>query len=464
MGDYFYENEKENFTTDFSFLTVGEAFPPSEIMKRNLVYNFNKKLFSGEYAKGKKLKALINGRYENLNYNTLSLNYFKLIVNKLESLIFSGEMLINTGDTVRDAEVKKLVDKVSWNDSIRRAIKQCQIYGDCIIKTYRNGVSIVIPPFGFKVIDVTDRTKVIGVVLYEYLYEEEGKISHIRFLIGLEGYEFERVFEYNGSNLGQPVRIKYKDRWIPKEGRYYKTDIDCNTINYISVNSDVNMVYGESSFESIKDIIFEIEKRISTEGYILDGHSKPILIANMSNFRTDEKTGEYYLSMVDDKYMIDRSDDGSSPHYLTWDGKLDSSREHRLDLMSHFYELSEMGRTFLSGEYSGNISEESLNNIIKSAIDRGTRDCNDIKEGVKKSLYVLCKLNNIELNYEDINIAFNIGRADDEKTLAEICKIYSEIGMFSRATLLNKFYGYSEDEANAEESRIKQELEMKGGE
>lgn len=81
-----------------------------------------------------------------------------------------------------------------------------------------------------------------------------------------------------------------------------------------------------------------------------------MLVVGMSSLKTDETTGDYYLSVINGKYMVSRGgSDDVTPHYIEWDGKLDASRNVRDDLMSSFYELSEMGKTFLSGEYTGNI-------------------------------------------------------------------------------------------------------------
>ena len=74
------------------------------------------------------------------------------------------------------------------------------------------------------------------------------------------------------------------------------------------------------------------------------------------------------------------------------------------------YELSEMGKTFLSGEYRGNISEETLNNTIKSAIDKGNRLLTELYSAFRDSLYCLCRLNGIDIKKSDINIQFNVGR------------------------------------------------------
>jgi hypothetical protein len=461
---------KGNYDTDFSNINEGCVFPSAEVRKRNKAYIFNKKLFTGEYAQNKQLVAMVNEEYTQINYKVLPLNYFELIVNKLDSLLFGNELTITTGDVERDKIVTKLIERVSWTKSIRQAVKFAEIYGDCPIKTGRYGVSVFAPTFAYKVVDISDKSKVKGYVLRELLYDKKYEAggftsytpTHIRILISCCGYDYERVFEYKGNNkygtLGKPVRYRYKDRWIPRKGRYYWTEIeDCETVQWLGVNTEKDGVYGSSAFDSIKELVFAIENRLSTENWVIDSHGKPLLLVGMSSLKTDEQTGEYYLSVINGKYMVDKGGSENKPEYLTWDGKLTESKQVRDDLMDTFYELSEMGKTFLSGEYQGNISEESLNNIIKSAIDRGNREVNDLWYEIRKSLYVLCRLNNINVKLEDINITFNVGRADDTKVVAEICEKLHGLGLFSKQTLLNKYFGYTEDDAMAEFERIKSE-------
>ena len=473
MEDLVVNRIRGSYDTDFSNLNEGCVFPSGEVRARNKAYEFNRKLFTGEYAQNKNLVALVNEEYTQINYKVLPLNYFELIVNKLDSLLFGNEITVTTGDIERDKLVHRLIERTGWVKSIRQAVKFTEIYGDCPIKTYQHGVSVFSPKFGYKVLDISDKNNVKGYVLHELLYDKivnnnvvNYKPTHIRLLISCKGFEYERVYEYSGTNksgrLGKPVRYKYKDRWIPKKGRYYYTNInDVETVQWLSVNTEKDGVYGSSAFDNVRDLIFAIENRLSTENWVIDAHGKPLLLVGMSSLKTDEKTGEYYLSVINGKYMVDRGGSENKPEYLTWDGKLDASKQVRDDLMDTFYELSEMGKTFLSGEYSGNISEESLNNIIKSAIDRGNREVNDIWYSIRDSLYVLCRLNNIDIHIEDINITFNVGRADDVKIIADICEKLNNIGLFSKQTLLNKYFGYTADDAIAEFDRIKLE---QGGE
>ena len=113
-----------------------------------------------------------------------------------------------------------------------------------------------------------------------------------------------------------------------------------------------------------------------------------------------------------------------------------------------------MGKTFLSGEYSGNISEESLNNIIKSAIDKGNRLINEMYAGFVDSLYCLCKLNGIDLKREDITIVFNVGRTDDDKAVADVCTTLVQNKILSKATVREKYYGYNKEQSDNEDLQI----------
>lgn len=461
---------KGQYDTDISNIKTGSMFPSPEVRGRNIIYKNNMRLYTGEYAKNKKLIARINGNEKAINYKILPLNYFRLIVNKIESLLFSNEIIIRTGDIERDHIVNKLIEQTSWLNSIREGVKMCEIYGDCILKTYRYGVSVAAPNLGYKVINKQNKKETDLYVLREILYNDTDrsydgnqliKATHIRILISGPGFDYERVYEYQGDQnvgiIGRPVRYKYNNRWIPRSGRYYWTGIQNHTVQWLSVNTEADGVYGEASFSNIKEVVFALEKRISMDNFILDAHGFPILIVGQSMVKTDEETGEYYISFVNNQFMIDKTGGETKPQYLTWDGHLDNSEQIKDTLRSYFYELSELGRTFLSGEYKGNLSETAIQNIIQSAIDRGNREINSLYKQIRASLYVLCRLNDIDIEEGDINIEFNIGRADDIQVLSTVSETLKSAGLFSKQTILQKFWGYSSEDASAEMEQIKKE-------
>lgn len=468
--DRIYERRltRGNYDTSFN-LTTGAQFPSNEVLDRNKVYRFNKKLYSGEYAYNKKIVVNIDDVEVELDYKCMALNRFKLVVDKEYGLIVGNDATIQTGDVHTDKLVISLVERTAWLRDIYKAIRICCINGSAIIKTGRNGISVLSPLFGYKVVCEHDKNKVKGYVLHELIYDEHCTNNtytsytprYIRIIISSLGYEYERVYEYKGSNkvgtLGRPVKYTYNGREIPPEGRYYYTNVeDCETVQWLDINTEKDGLYGASVFDDLKDLVFAIENRMSVDNYILDQHGKPILMLGMQYFSSNEKTGSYSPAIINGKYLRVMGQDGK-PEYLTWDGKLSESRELRADMDEYFYELSEMNKAFLIGDYKGNVSEESLNNMIKSAIDKANRDLGDMWYEIRKSLYMLCKLNNIDVNIEDININFNIGRVDDTREISEICKTLNEIGLFSKRTLLGKFFGYSEDDALAEFERIQLE-------
>ena len=442
--------------TDLSFIKVGKQLPPANILKRNRAYNFNMKLFTGDYAKDKYLMIYSGGKWLRTEYKILPLHYFSLLINKLDSLIFNKEVTVTCGDAKKDEEIKNLLDRTDALKQIRKAFRKCEIFGDVVLKVGKNGINVINPNHCLKVVDEHDIEKVKYSVIYELLYEtnNETKIpKYVKINIYGDDICFEQVFEYSGSylygTLGKPVRYRYKDRWIPRAGRSYKNPLGLSPVQWFDVNNDEKVVYGESAFKTIKDIVFLLEERISTENYVISDNSHPYLAVSSSALRNDETTGKSYLAAIDGN-IIKMRDGEQVPQYINFDGKLDNSRNIREDLESYFYEISEMSKAFLSGEYSGQISEESLNQIIKSAIDRGNRELNNIWEEARNAIYLLCKMNGINISLSDLNIIFNIGRADDNMKNAEISEKLINTGLMSRETVLQKFWSYGQDDATEE--------------
>ena len=465
--DLYRTNTRGAYDTDFSILNAGH-FPSSEVKARNNVYSFRYKQFNGSYGNNKKLIAMVDGNEVEIPYNVISLNYFALLTNKMCDCVFNNEVIIKTGDINRDKEVNALVERLNWINSVRKAFKLATIYGDSVIKTYVGGASVFSPINCFKVVDIHDVNKVLGYVSNEKLLTNVGGvryITHIRFEINIKGKVFEQVKEYHGDykygTVGKAVEYEYRGRTIPADGAWYDTGVDdCELIQWCSINQEADGVYGESLYQNIQDIIFAMEQRLSSENHVLHNLEEPFLIVGMSMVKQDQRTGEYVLKKVNDKYMISDGTKNEKPEFITPDYKLENS-EKMLDILgNYFYELSEMGRTFLTGEYSGQVSEESLNNMIKQALDKANRVLSDMYYSFRDSLYVLCRLNKIEINKEDITINFNIGRTDDDEKVANIANMLVTNGLLSKATIREKYYGYNKEQSIEEEIQIEKEKSL----
>lgn len=451
------------YDTDFSFLNYNSSFPSKEVQGRNAVYRFRHKQYTGEYARNKNLIARINGIESEIPYKVISINYFKLLTNKMTDLVFNNDISVKTGDIVRDKKVNALIDKTGYVDSIRKAFKLCTEYGDACIKTSIKGVSAFSPLNAFKVVDESDITHTKAVVLYEPLYEKVSGVKslrYIRFEIHFKGKIYECVKDYigvyTGGTIGAGVNIKYKGRQIPKEGVWYDTNIDdCGLVQWLTINEEADGVYGESVYQDIQDIVFAIEQRVSVNQHLLDNSMTPFIIvgADMVDTEVDGMGNERrVLKLVNGNFMVSSGDTQVKSVELNYN--LENSENMLSILQSFLYELSEMGKTYLSGEYSGNISEETLNNTIKSAIDKGNRIITDMYTSFRDSLYTLCKLNGISISREEITINFNVGRTDDDAKVSEICKTLIDSKVLSKATVREKYYGYNKEQSDNEDRQI----------
>lgn len=461
--DLYRQISKGNYDTDLSFIRSGNrAFPSREVRDRNTVYRFRGKEFDGSYAKNKRLIAMIDGVESEIEYRTLSTNYFKLLSNKMTDLVFNNDISVKTGDIKRDKDVNALIEKVNWVSEIRKAFKKSTIYGDACIKTYVGGVSAFNPTNCIKIVDVHNISRVIAYCLYEYLYQETDGvkyITHIRFEIHFKGKVYEQVNMFSGSyvygSIGKKVDYKYKDRIIPKEGIWYDTGVDdCEMIQWLNINQEADGVYGDSLYSDIQDLVFALEQRLSSEYYSLNNLQNPFLIIGAHALQTDQRTGERSLKLINNKILIQQENNGVEPKFVAPEYKLDASEELVSTIRDLIYEMSEISKSYLSGQYSGNPSEESINNLIKSAIDKASRLETEVYTVFRDSLYVLCRLNGIEIKKEDITINFNIGRADDGLNIMNICEKAVTNKILSKATVREKYFGYNKEQSDEEDRQI----------
>lgn len=446
--------------TNFNMIADGQLFPTLDMCNRNARYRLNENRFNGSYANNKYLIVMDNaGNKKKIMWQQLKLNKFKLYTNKMDSLIFNREPTIKTGNSSKDKLINNLVERTGWVRGIRQAVRNMEIYGDAPIKTYSGGCSAFSPVNCFKVVDEFNKDNVIAYVLVEYIKDSDNNIKHIRFETHLKGYVYERVYKYTGSTLGKSVRYKYDNRWINADGNTYSTGVNEFMIQWLACDVSEDTVYGQSPYEDFACLVHEAERRQTLNIKILDAHSEPMLAVGAGILRENEITGKVEAFDVLGN-IVEVPNGMSNPEYITWDGKLDSS-EKMLDLLfSEIYEVTELGKTFMTGEYTGNISDDSLNDLVKSASDRANRHVWDIYYEVRKSLYVLCKLNDIDVTLEELNVTFRVGQSDGIKTIADVFNSRVEKGTVSVFTGLQEYYEYSEERATEEVNRIRVE---KGG-
>lgn len=446
-----------NIETSFDVISSNSKFPSNPILLRNARYRVSENRFNGTYNKNVRVKVLDkDGTPHIVNWNMLTLNYYKNYTNKMDGLIFQNDPIIRTGNDDMNTRVNKLIEKTKWLKGIREAIRYLEIFGDVYIKTYKNGISAIKPYNCFTVVDSNDVNNILGHVLIDYILDDKNVISKVRFETHMEnGYIYERVYKYNGVALGNPVKYTNKyGRTISENGSVTNNKIECSMIQHIKIDSS-NGVYGCSPYDDFSSIITELERRQTLGIKVLDAHTEPTVAVATGTLKENEVTGKVENDVIGN--IVEVPFGSMLPTYIEWNGKLDENNKMIDLLFSELYQISELGKTFMTGEYTGNISEESLNLLVKSAVDKANRHVFDIWYDVKESLYVLCKLNGINVDKEDINIAFNVGQSESNKIVSDIINSRVTSGTLSLESCLIKYEGLSKEQATLEIDKIKKE-------
>lgn len=474
ITNQFRERSKGEYYNDFSFLKEGSTFPNREMLDRNAIYRARFKQLTGEDIRGLNYIYTIAGEEFEIPIQPIGENFFKLTTNKILDLIFNNEWTYRTGNLKTDKQLNKLIERTGAKANLRICIGNCTTYGDTGIKVHKNGISEILPVYTFKVVDSTDYNKILGYGLYDVIKEVEPltgaeQITHIRFEIHKEGWIFDIVYKCQSSypyvKLGQSVDYLFKygdtERVIPKGGKWYKTNIeDCTLLSIASINKNCDGAYGESLYVDIQDNVYGLQQRVTIANSVLNNLTQPLLIVGSSMTEIDQETGGYKLKTTNGKYLVfNDMQSATPPQSFQQDYKLDNS-EKMVDMFLDFiYLMSEMGKPFMCGEYGGgNLSTESINNLIKPAIDKANRVLTEVYYQIRDAIYCLARLNNININKDDITILFNIGRTDDDTKIADlVSKLIPNKQLVSAKYVLEKYFGLDEDQANQMFKQIEEE-------
>ena len=451
------------YDTDFRNLDTPNAeFPSINTSHRNIKYNFYNSLYSGDYGKDKKLVIMTdNGKKQReLPYKQISTNYFKLMINKIESIVFSNDYVISTGNKENDRIIRDLFERTCVYDAIRQGIKNICAYGDNVYRVNRHGINALLPINAYKVVDKHDKNRVKAYVLYEYLYDDTTfsteTVVAIRVEIHSAGRIYERVYRSSGSTLIEPIEYEYRGRTIKEDGNVYYTGVDISTVTWASINNDADGIYGESLFEDIKDLVFAYEQLLTTSVYVARSDANPLLVTGMSFIQTNEETGEYTLKIVDGDVILASGDD-AKPEYLKKSDSISNISKINDEILGQIYAMSEMSKVLLSGEFGSNLSYDTLDLALKSIIDKCERIINSAWTSIRDALYVLCRLNGVDINREDLNIKFNVGRAVSAQDRYKQFNEATKDGAVSKRTARIEILGMSDDEADNEADIIKKE-------
>ena len=218
----------------------------------------------------------------------------------------------------------------------------------------------------------------------------------------------------------------------------------------------IMQLLGDKANDDIKDLVFAYEQLLTTSVYVARSDANPLLVSGMSFIQTDEETGEYKLKLVDGNVLLATGDD-ATPNYLKKSDCIENIQEIQGEILEQIYALSEMSKILVSGEFGSNLSYDTLDLALKSICDKCERIKNSSWSGIRDALYVLCRLNGLNIERESLNIKFNIGRAVTKQEMYKLFNDATKDGAVSKRTARIEILGMSDDEADNEADIIKKE-------
>ena len=477
--DEYRRSTRGKYYTDFSFLNGNCPFPNLDSLHRDRMSKVRLMQYSGDYQDLISLIFRVGDTEHSIPLAPIRIPIYKLATNKTVDLIFQTPPIIRTGDSSKDKELNKIIERYGVLKAFKDACAYSHIFGYCGLRVNKFGVNAVLPIYIDKIVSPHDNTLDRGVFISEPLKDRTGKLRWLRVEVHINGWIFEKVFEceyaFPGYKLGRSIEYRYNNRFsrvIPAGGKWYKTGVEDDTLLHMCTYNDIeDKVYGQSDYTAYEDEVIVNEQRLTVVNSILNGLKDPYLLIGASmTVPVKDKKNEVELKTVRDEtgskkfIVVNDKSEGSTfiPQTLQHEYKLDNNMQ-MLDYVEHLlYMTTEMSKPFLLGEFNGSaISTESLKSLIKPAMDKAGRLEDSLYYAMRNCIYDLGRLNGIDLIKDDITIKFNIGTTLDFKSAVDVLqKATTGKQVLSDEYLLEALFDIDADQAQVMREQLNRENVM----
>lgn len=434
--------------TDLNWIAPGKPFPPRDEEKRIKKYKDDKYMFIGEYKEvfGQYFAdRAISLRMRDINVETI-INYPQLLTKKTADFVCGEPPLIDIGDYTDILQDE--LDYMNFAHTLYESIMDVSRFGNAVIKTLDDRVSIVPPEYWYPIVDPFDRKKinqqVIAFVADRTIYVE----------IHDSGRYEKRLYEAKKMR-GDNQSLEFGD--MLGEPEVFNTNIDENAVQVLSNVTSSDSLYGVSDYNIIKDTLKQLLWRIFCVERILDKHSAPSMVGPGTMLEQDQITG---LPLIKPGNFFKRdSSDTPMPQYLTWDGNLQAVQWEIEWLTNQMYTLSEMGAAFLEGAGKGEVnSGRALRLRMTSPLIKAQRLVGINDQTVKRIVRNLALSRGINIEIKDISTTWRDGIPNDQ---IEDCDLYERATggkpFMSQFTAVKRFNNLDDEAANEELAAIEGE-------
>ena len=446
-----------------SILQKGFIWPPEAEKTRLTLYRQNEYLFDGDHTKV--YTGLLRLFHEDAAEHQkiiLILNWPRRLSLLWPDLLIGEKPEVKVSDSNQKAIDQLLIDSSVWSEAYKALIDMSR-FGVGPMKVYKDDkglphVQAFAPSRWFPIQDGSGQIieHLLGWTTQEY-------IDHV-----LQTYLHVEI-----HRPGEVETRKYaiKDSKISSEA--YDIEIDPAEIDDFLVVPFQNLVttssiFGLDDYTPLDTILKRMETRLTRIGRVLDAHAEPLMGIPEDAITKNPDTSQ--LSYDTSLKVIPMAEGQEKPFYVEWGGQMDASFKELDFLMNQLYAISEtcpqaFGQS-LSGSMGGSGSAESGTSLrlrMMAPLKRVERLRLNIDPALKKLIWLLATLKGIAIIPQEISINWRDGLPNDDYQQSQIEMNDVTSGISSKKAAAMRRYGWTAEQADADQEQIRDELSLQGG-
>lgn len=400
--------------TSIDAISENKPFPPYVSRDRIDSYDLNLSRFKGTYNKDKIIRIKnLNGGVD--SFPLITENFFKLMTLKLQGLLLNEKplLLIKDNDELTLILNKVVNDSGFWKALLSVYRNFSSLGSGVLYLSYKNNkpkVNSVNPKYVYKVVNPQNIDEVVCFILVQPIYTVDytapysEKIEQLRVMYHYKGYYIEKWYEYdNCGQIGQKLKQKK-----------YKTGLTDFAVFCMDNATPIDSVWGCSDYDNIGDIVNLYEQTLTIVGAVLIKNINPILQVPYGTLTQNEQTGKLEAPTNGD--VIEAEKDAADTKFITYDMQISDIMEYVQTLLNELGIQSEMSKTFLTGEFTSNLSGAAIKNLLKAPLDKISRSIDEMDYVLKALMVQMLGLVNVVVEPNDIGIIWQDGIASTDET------------------------------------------------
>jgi hypothetical protein len=400
--------------TSIEAISEGMPYPPYAARERMARYALNLQRYKGDYNENKYIKIKnLNGGID--NFPIITENYFRLMTNKSQGLLFNEKPFISVKDSPSDTDLlKRLVDKSGFWKAFLAGYRNFSSLGSCVLYlSVKDGlpkVNALNPSCMYKIVDAQNIDTITCYVLVQPIFKvdyksaEYTKIEKLRVLYHYKGYYIEKLFRYNDN--GQIMDCESEKR--------VDTGLTDFAVFSFENSRPTDEVYGYSDYDAVADVVALYEQTITLVNAVLVKNINPILQVPIGTFTENEMTGK--LEAPTDGSVVEVDPGSKDIKYINYDLQITDIMNYLGTLLNELGIQSEMSKTFLTGEFTSNLSGSAIRSLMKAPLDKISRAIDEIDDGIKAIFVQMLHIVGVEREISDIEIVWRDGISETIET------------------------------------------------